>query len=309
MILVGDIGGTKSHLALFEGETIVREEKFSSREASSLEAIARQFLGGSGVTAICFAVAGPVVRGVCKATNLPWVLKERSLSKELGAPTTLCNDLEAMAAGASMLTPEKGLLVLREGKVRRGNRAVIAAGTGLGVAGLIRRRGKEVPLASEGGHADFAPQDERGAKLFHDLREKYGHVSYERVLSGPGLEHLYWFLVEKENFPDELKTKEEIPRRIVNMATERRGTTCLEVVRWFAALYGAAAGNVALHFLATGGVFFGGGIAPVIAPFLDSGEFFRAFGAKGRFQAMLDEIPLYVITDPHVVLRGAKGIL
>jgi glucokinase len=295
MELAGDIGGTKTHLAIFNGKKIVREEKYLSQEFSSLENILRKF-GTEKVERACFGVAGPVQEGKSRITNLSWKIDVKEISSAFKIPHVwLINDLEATAWGIEVLS-EKDFATLNVGKIRKGNRAVIAAGTGLGEAGLYWDGKRHHPFACEGGHADFAPRDTRELELWGYLHKKYGHVSYERLISGPGIEHLYWFLLEKKVIKEKLQG-ENLPRLITEKGIP-------EVLDWFASLFGGEAGNVALKFLATGGIFLGGGIAPHILAFLKK-EFMRSFVQKGRFQGLLSEIPVKVILNERAALLGA----
>lgn len=295
MYLSGDIGGTKTHLALFDGKKIVREEKYLSHEFSSLENILQKF-GIEKVERACFGVAGPVQEGKSHVTNLPWKIDAKAISSSFKIPHVwLINDLEALAWGVGVL-PENDFATLNVGKLKKGNRAVIAAGTGLGQAGLYWDGKKHHPFACEGGHADFAPRDAKEVEFWSYLHKKYGHVSYERVISGPGIEHLYWFLLEKKVIREKLQG-EDLPRLIAQKKTP-------EVLEWFASLYGGESGNLALKFLAVGGIFIGGGIAPHILPFLKK-EFMHAFTNKGRFQEMLSEIPVKVVLNEKAALLGA----
>lgn len=288
MILAGDIGGTKTHLAVFDGKKMVRGEKFSSKQASSLEEIIHTFLKEK-VERACFGVAGPVQDQKSHVTNLPWVIDAKKIASEFKIPrVALINDLEANAWGIGCLE-EKEFAVLNAGKKKTGNQAVIAAGTGLGEAGLIWDGKRHVPFACEGGHCDFAPRDADERDLWSYLHKKYGHVSYERVLSGPGIEHLYWFLVE---------------HRRAKLPPLPEGRDSPQVLEWFSSLYGAEASNLALKLLATGGVFIGGGIAPKILPFLNS-HFMPAFAQKGRFDELMREIPVKVILNENTALLGA----
>jgi len=303
MIIAGDIGGTKTHLALYEGSRLVKDEKFHSHEFLGLAEIIRKFHSGK-IDKACFGVAGPVRDGHCKTTNLPWVIDAKELSSELKiSHVSLINDLEATAWGIRCLKPNE-FITLNEGTLQKGNQAVIAAGTGLGEAGLYWDGNEHRPFSCEGGHTDFAPSNEQEIALWQYLKKKYGHVSYERVLSGPGLEHLFWFLVENKNRKERLEG-EEIPRLITEKGLSGESKTCGEVLDWFASLYGAEAGNLALKFLAVGGVFIGGGIVPKIIEVLQQGSFMKAFTGKGRFDVLLKSIPVKVILNENTALLGA----
>ncbi|MEW6683709.1 MAG: glucokinase [Nitrospirota bacterium] len=320
MILAGDIGGTKTVLALYRSERdrleVVREAVFPSREAGRFEDLLGQFVFGavaSGeLTAACFGVAGPVRDGQCRTTNLPWFLDERQLAKDLAVPKVkLLNDLEAAAFG--MLFLEKpDMAVLHEGAPTRpcGHIAVLAAGTGLGEA-VLHWDGKEyAPIASEGGHADFAPQTDREIELLRFLRAEFGHVSYERVLSGPGLFNIYRFLRETSGVPEPAWLRERVdagnPGAVIGDVGLARGhALCVEALDLFASIYGAEAGNLALKVLARGGVYLGGGIAPKLLDKLADGTFTRSYLAKGRYTELLRSIPVTVVLNTKAPLLGA----
>ncbi len=317
MILAGDVGGTKTNLAIFRprGTALACEEirSFPSRDFPSLEAILKEFLeGGSEVDLACVGVAGPVLSGQSRLTNLPWAVNEESLRLACGARRGfLVNDLQATAFAVPHLPPEK-LAVLQEREAEpRGTVAVVAAGTGLGVAFLVRSGGKGyLPFASEGGHVGFSPRDGREASLHAWLEAQYGRVSVERLVSGPGLYAIYRFLREKERFPeapgvDERLSREDPPRVIAEEGQAGRSAASREALRIFASLYGSAAGDLALTFFATGGIILGGGIAPAILPVLSEGAFLEAFLAKGRFREFLSRVPIKVILDDKAALVGA----
>ncbi len=315
MILAGDVGGTKTHIALFDvskGTKIVREQKYQSREFESLSHIVHLFLAEEKleIESACFGIAGPVEEGVCRATNLPWVVDNRELSKDLKIPKVwLINDLEANAYGISSLQSSE-LYVLNKGKARPGNGALIAAGTGLGEAGIFWDGKKHTPFATEGGHADFAPRDGLELELWRYLHARFDHVSYERVLSGPGIYNLYRFLIDtdREKEIEEVKNRflnEDPPLVITDSALKRRCQACLRTVTWFTSLYGGATGNLALKFLSLNGIYVGGGIAPKILDFLKEGSFMGAFCAKGRFAPLLASIPVKIVLNENTALLGA----
>lgn len=309
MILAGDIGGTHTRLALFErGQLVGVEEKFPSPQFGSLEEIVLRFLKGKRVEKACFGVAGPVQEGRSKITNLPWVIDATRLAQAMGmAQVHLLNDLEANAYGIKVLKPSH-FYVLQEGRKQKGNQALIAAGTGLGEAGLFWDGKEHCPFACEGGHTDLAPRNELEVELLFYLKEKFDHVSYERVVSGPGIHSLFAFLVERKGrtVAPEVKRAMETqdPSRAI---TERVGKdpVCTEAVDWFISLYGAEAGNLALKFLSLGGLFIGGGIAPHLVERIKRGGFVSAFLQKGRFKALLESIPISIILNDHAALLGA----
>ena len=315
-ILAGDVGGTKTNLALYlrEGSSLRREElrSFPSGRYPALEAILAEFLAGrSGVDAVCIGVAGPVVSGRSRVTNLPWVVDGDSVKNAVGARRAcLINDLQATAFSVPFLSGES-LAVLQGGEAEpRGTIAVIAAGTGLGAAFLVWGGAGYLPVASEAGHADFAPRDEREVRLFRYLKGRHGRASVERALSGPGLHAIYRFLRESENMAESPEVvarlaAEDPPRVIAQEGLSGGSGACREALRVFSSLYGAQAGNLALQVMATGGVYLGGGIAPAILPALSEGPFLESFLAKGRFREFLARVPVRVIRDEMAALLGA----
>lgn len=297
-ILAGDIGGTKTHLAIFAKGVCLKEEKYHSKNFSSLLEIIQLFLK-EPVEKACFAVAGPVENGVCKTTNLPWLIESRKLSTILHIPRVhLINDLEATAWGVLHLKEEE-FAVINQGKKHKGNQAIIAAGTGLGEAIIYWDGNRYHPFACEGGHVDFAPRDKREKELLYYLSKKYGHVSYERVVSGMGLENLYHFLKQEEG------QEEDLPRMISEKGLHDSHSIYGGILNWFSSLYGAEAGNLALKSMALAGVYVGGGIAPKILKVLQSGVFMEAFWSKGRFKSLLSQIPVKVILNENAALIGA----
>ncbi|HSE14271.1 MAG TPA: glucokinase [Candidatus Deferrimicrobium sp.] len=318
MILAGDVGGTKTSLALFrrEAQRLHRRRMatYRSREHAALDSILRDFLGeGTVVERACIGVAGPVVDGRCRLTNLDWEVDEESLRRTLGVRDAyLVNDLQAMASSLPFLQ-ESDLAMIQKGEVEpRGNMAVLAAGTGLGEGFLVGTAAGYIPLASEGGHVDFAPRDGLEMRLHEFLRAKYGRVSVERVLSGPGLHEIYRFLREVEGTAEEAGAAAEVAGAEPQRAIVRHGLAggpgaCAEALRIFCSIYGAEAGNLVLQYLATGGVYLGGGIAPAILPALRRTEFLGAFLDKGRMGSLLSRVPAMVILDPGAPLLGAAS--
>ncbi len=317
MILAGDIGGTNARLALFEsrpgGPALVALETYASREHGGLEQLVRQFreLHGQHLEAAAFGVAGPVREGRVATTNLPWVVYAGELAGVLGVPeVVLMNDLEALAWSLDVLAPE-GLVELQAGRgVASGSRVVIAAGTGLGEAVLARAGYGAVVLASEGGHADFAPRTEIEIALLRWLVARYGRASWERVLSGPGLYDVYRFLRETGHGDEPGWLAEELRAgdpavAISRAALEQRSGVCAEALDLFVSVYGAEAGNFALRTLAAGGVYLGGGIAPQILTWLERPTFLAAFLDKGRLRPLLEDVPVRVIVDGRAGLTGA----
>lgn len=321
MILAGDIGGTKTNLAIFEeaqgGELSKKEEgTFASNDYAGLEAVIEEFLGGRDVPveAAAFGVAGPVINGVSRITQLPWIISSASLQDCLGTGDVwVINDLEATAYGVPLLKEEQ-LVVLHSGeKVERGNMAVIAAGTGLGEAALIWDGTRYHAMASEGGHVDFAPRNELEIELLRHLLTKKHRISYERILSGPGLVNVYNFFKERglEEEPEwlraEIEASDDAAPIISRAALAGRAEICVRALDLFVSIYGAQAGNLALTVKATGGVFVGGGIAPKIIEKLRDGKFIEAYKDKGRLSPMVEASPVSVIMEPKTALAGAAS--
>lgn len=317
-ILAGDIGGTKTHLAIFDENDLrkkIFEKKYASADHAGFLSIVQDFLSSfpsqeGVVKKACFGVAGPVQKGKCKATNLPWIIDAGEIAKASSLSTVvLLNDLEANAYGISLLKEDE-FFVLNEGIKKEGNCALIAAGTGLGEAGMFWDGVQHIPFACEGGHADFAPRDELEMELLRYLIEKYGHVSYEQVVSGPGIYQLYRFLVDmhlEEEDPEVRAafSSSDPPKVITQLAVEGKDMLAERAVDWFISLYGAEAGNLALKFLAVGGVYIGGGLAPRLVSLLQRGDFIRSFVDKGRFAKLLSEIPIRIILNNETPLLGA----
>jgi len=318
-VLAADVGGTKTLMARYEvrGGTVrlVREETVLSNDFSSLEQVVRAFLDGDGepVQAGVFGIAGPVIEGRAVPTNFSWeAIEQESIARAMDLDpqrVRLMNDLETTACGVPYLGRED-LETVNAGVERKGNIAVIAAGTGLGQGILFRRGDQVLPVATEGGHASFSPRDDRDVALFRFLRHRFGHVSQERVVSGPGLENVFDYLrtVEKRPVvPAVLHRLETEDARAVIGGAGVAGTcaTCREAVDWFVRLYGAQAGNLALTVMALGGVFVGGGIVTKILPRMTTGAFMDSFVDKGRYMDLLEEVPVNIILNPKTALLGA----
>ncbi len=319
-VLAADVGGTKSYLAVFErrGSLVLslREERLETASFSSLPRMAQDFLarGGEKVRRACFAVAGPVSGRVCLAVNLPWTVDGAAVARAIGVPdTTIVNDFQSVGHG--LVHMGRGDLVsLQKGRGERGKPiALIGAGTGLG-EGYLTSAGKSYLVnASEGGHTDFAPRDEIEIGLQRFLAARYGHVSYERILSGPGLANLLAYVEEAGIARPGGMVRDEVGREepaavITRHALAGDDPACRSVLDLFVSIYGAEAGNLALKLLATGGVYVAGGIAPRILSKLADGAFIRAFRDKGRHAAILERIPVRVVRNPRVGLWGAAAI-
>jgi len=317
IILVGDVGGTHTRIAYCDFERgqidCLVEEIYPSVDYIGLDAIVRKFVATHGAKSkrACFGVAGPVHDGRVQTTNLPWVVDASRLSHELGLETvTVINDLQAIAYAIDVLE-QKDLIALNEGDSRAvGNAAVIAAGTGLGEAGLFWNGTRHVPFPCEGGHADFAPTDELQDGLLRHLRARFGHVSWERLVSGPGLVNIYEFLCEESkcNEPDWLKhaiERGDPAAQISIHGVHGTDELCVKALELFVSLYGNEAGNLALKLMARGGIYLGGGIAPKIIDKLRGPSFLKAFTTKGRMSNLLKAMPVRVILNDKAGLLGA----
>jgi len=316
-VLAGDIGGTKTNLGLFikgKRRPILRvTETYSSRESSNLENILERFLKihPLPVTRACFGVAGPVQKGRCKTTNLPWDIDEIRIKKRFGFKyVRLINDLTATAHVIPYLT-RKELLVLNKAKAPRGrNIALMAPGTGLGESLLVFHKGKYLPVPSEGGHTDLSPNNETEVRLWRYLQKRYGHVSIERVLSGPGLFDIYSWLKDSGNYREPGWLAEKIremdpAKAITETALNKRQPLCEKSLDIFVSILGSAAGDLALTGMTDGGVYLGGGIPPKILPKLKQNIFMASFTNKGRFSGLMKKIPVYVILNDRAAMLGA----
>jgi len=313
------VGGTKVDLGLYDfinGKLqYTRDKVYRARDYSGLEVIVKEFLGEDKVTAACFGVPGPVRDGRLRLTNLPWTLDSRELSAGLGIDHVfLINDLEANGYGIAELTPEQ-IFTLSEGDPSQtGNRALIAAGTGLGEGLLIWNGRSHVPYPSEGGHADYAPRNEDEIDLLRFLKEKYnGRVSFERVVAGMGLTSVYEFLREVRGMEEpawlteKLAAAHDINSVITEMALSAKSEICEKALDMFVSAYGAEAGNLALKVLSVGGLYVGGGIAPRIIEKLKDGTFLKAFTDKGRLSQLLINMPVRIILEPRAAQMGAAA--
>ena len=324
MILAGDVGGTKVHLALYNFEAgrlrWIRDQKFPASEYRSLDDVVKEFLSAhteraEDIVAACFGCPGPVRNGRLKLTNLPWVLDAREMVTSLGIEHIfLINDLEANGYGIPELSPESifTLQVADAGAI--GHRGLIAAGTGLGEALLIwDGKTRHVPIPSEGGHCDYAPRTDQEVALLQYLRRTLqGRVSYERVVSGLGLRNVYAFLKDEVRMEEPAWLRERLetedPNAVIgSCAEEGSSELCHQTMQIFASAYGAETGNIALKVLASGGMYLGGGIAPKILKTLQNGAFLDAFVDKGRLRPLLEAIPVRVILNDTCALLGAAA--
>lgn len=315
MIVGGDVGGTKTLLGLFEPADprprLITTFSYITNAYDSLSAILDEFNRAAGcrgsVDAVAVGVAGPVIGGVSRLTNVAWEISAAEMEAHLGTPRVeLLNDLEALATSVEVLTAEE-VAVLQTGVARAdGNAAVIAAGTGLGQAYLHRVNGRLRPVPSEGGHADFAARTDREIELLKMLRDRFGRAEIEQVLSGPGLLNLHR-LTHRGGECEMLEgaTEADVPARISQAGLGGRCQQCADALRMFVSAYGAEAGNLALRAVATAGLYVGGGIAPKILPALKTGTFMDAFLAKDPLHELVERVPVKVILNPEAGLVGA----
>jgi glucokinase len=318
MILAGEIGATGTRLAAFEKEgsrlQLVVEKTYMSQEHSSLSEIIAAFIKAEGIAAhsACFGVAGPVRRGRSKISNLPWVIDSRDLAKQLKLDSVgMINDLEAYAYGIDGLDSKDFVTLNAGSEDAEGNRAVISARTGLGVAGLYWDGFRHHPFACEGGHSDFAPRNALEMELLAYLQKKYGRISYERLLSGPGIKNIYDFLrdAHKADEPqwlkDQIAAAQDPPAVISQLAQEGKAAICDQTLSIFVSIYGAETGNCALNFLSTGGIFIGGSVAAKNVSKMKDPIFMKSFLDKGRMVDLLKEIPVTIVLNDDSGIIGA----
>ncbi len=317
IILAGDIGGTHTRLGLFTAggrRPHSRTEKtFPSRESSGLEEIIERFLANhrDDIMGACFGIAGPVENNRTKATNLPWEVVGSKIRERFGFEhVRLINDVAATIRAVPLMT-SKELFVLNKGRnIKEGAVGLVAPGTGLGEALMVWVDGRVVAMPTEGGHADFAPTNEREIDLWRHLKKRFGHVSIERVVSGPGLFHMYLWLKERSGYeePEWLSSaleESDPPEVISNAGLEGKDPLCSDVLALFVSILGRVCGNLALTGLTLGGLYLGGGIPPRILPALKQSAFMKAFTDKGRFRDLLSKIPVRVILNDKAALLGA----
>ncbi|HEY6767229.1 MAG TPA: glucokinase [Candidatus Sulfotelmatobacter sp.] len=318
MILAGDIGATRTRLAAFETEgnrlQCVVETTYKSQERDGLPNILAEFVKTEGIPvhSACLGVAGPVRAGRSKISNLPWTIDALEVSKQLKLTTVgLLNDLEAYAYGIDALE-SKDFVTLSEGiEEAEGNRAVISARTGLGVAGLYWDGFRHHPFACEGGHADFAPRNDIETELLAYLQKKYGRISCERILSGPGIKNIYEFLCdtnkadEPEWLREEMKAAPDQPALISRLALEGKSEICDQALSIFVGVFGAMTGNCALNYMTTGGIFIGGIIAAKIVSRMQDPLFMESFLDKGRMEMLLQDMPVKIVLNDDCGLIGA----
>ena len=318
MILAGDVGGTKVHLALYDfinGKlSHVRDERYPAKDYSGLEEIVRIFLGAERVSSACFGVPGPVRDGRLRLTNLPWTLDSRELSHSLKIDHVfLINDLEANGYGVAEPSADQIFTISEGDPSQIGNRALIAAGTGLGEGILVWDGKQHFPMPSEGGHSDYAPRNEDEIDLLRFLQQKYqGRISFERVVSGMGFTNIYEFLrdvrgMEEPAWLAERMAAEDPNAVITELALASKSEICVKTLDMFVSAYGAEAGNLALKVLSIGGLYIGGGIGPRIVEKLKDGTFMKAFTDKGRLSQLLVNMPVRLILESRAALLGAAA--
>lgn len=316
MILAGDIGGTNTRFGLFEKKGtnlfLSAEKKYASKSWREIVSIIDHFLRSTGmdsseIEAGCLSLAGPIEGNQCKLTNLGIVLDLDKIKNDFGEiPFTFCNDLVALGHGLKTLQPNQLFcLTLANKQMDQGlNKAILAPGTGLGESLIINGR---YITPTEGAHTDFAPRNEREINLWRFLQHEFGHVSYERILSGPGLRNLYRFLLQEENNNSMILSPLPLPDEITEKGRTDRSSISYRTLKLFIDILGAEAGNVALRSLALGGIYIGGGIVPKIVDLIEIDEFLTSFRNKGRFRELLERIPVYIILEEKAALYGAAS--
>ncbi len=313
-ILAGDVGGTKTNMALYKAGSgrlqLIKEKKYASRDYHSLIDIIRDFSGRELPDRICAAVAGPVLHGKSSLTNLNWQLDSSAMSKELNIPVSFINDLEATAYGLAGLEQNELAMVAPGEKGAEGNIAVIAPGTGLGEGGLYWDGQRYHPFATEGGHSDFAPRNQEDVDLFFYLQQQFGHVSWERVVSGMGIKSLYHFLTDarKEPVPEWLTQRMQLedPAAVISEAAlQHEDPVCSEVMDLFVRYLATEAASLVLKLGATGGLYIAGGIPPKILPLLQHDSWAGNFDNNGRMHMLLEKVPVYVVLNDKMAMLGA----
>jgi glucokinase len=313
-VMAADVGGTKTNMALYragkDGLEVQKEKKYASADYHSLREIIHDFSGQQLPDRICAAVAGPVLHGRSSLTNLSWELDSQVLGRALKIPVSFINDLEATAYGLAGLKTNELAMIAPGEKGAEGNLAIIAPGTGLGEGGLYWDGQRYHPFATEGGHSDFAPRNETDIDLYHYLQQQFGHVSWERVVSGMGIKSLYHFLTEarKEPVPDWLtqRMQQGDPAAVISEAAlQREDPVCSEAMSLFTRYLATEAASLVLKLKATGGLYIGGGIPPKILPLLQTAEWAKNFDNEGRMHQLLEKVPVNVVLNDKMALLGA----
>ncbi len=313
-LLAADIGGTKTNIALYQADSgglrIVNQKRYVSKDYASLADIIRDFSGGTQPERVSAAVAGPVINGKSKLTNLPWLLDSEAMSRDMKIPVCFINDLEATAYGMAGLNKNE-LATLATGEPgSTGNIAIIAPGTGLGEAGLFWDGQRYHPFATEGGHSDFAPRNPIDIEIFHFLQRQYGHVSWERVVSGMGIKNIFHFLTDdrKEQIPEWLsqRLQDGDPAAVISQsALHHEDLLCAETMELFVRYLATEAASLVLKLMATGGLYLAGGIPPKILPLLQSDSWTKNFDNNGRMHELSDRVPVHVVLNDNMALQGA----
>jgi glucokinase len=313
-ILAADIGGTKTNVALYQstdnGLTLTREQRYVSADYPSLTNIIHDFCGSKLPDRIAAAVAGPVIDGKSKLTNLPWILDSKAMSGEMQTPVCFINDLEATAYGLAGLEDKERTTLATGDPKAKGNIAILAPGTGLGEAGLYWDGGRYHPFATEGGHSDFAPRTAVDVDIFYYLQKQFGHVSWERVVSGMGIKNIFHFLTEsrKEEIPEWLaeRLKDNDAAAVISQAALRHeDLVCAETMELFVRYMATEAASLVLKLMATGGLYLAGGIPPKILPLLQTDSWSKNFDNNGRMHDLSDRVPVYVVLNDKMALQGA----
>lgn len=313
-ILAADIGGTKTNVALYEsgGGSLKasREQRYVSADHPALMDIVRDFCGDTLPGRIAAAVAGPVIDGKSKLTNLPWILDSAAMSRELKIPVCFINDLEATAYGLAGLTDDQHATLATGDKNAKGNIAILAPGTGLGEAGLYWDGQYYHPFATEGGHSDFAPRTKEDVEIFYFLQKQFGHVSWERVVSGMGIKNIFHFLTgsRKEKVPEWLaeRLKDGDPAAVISQSALRHeDLVCAETMELFVRYMATEASSLVLKLMATGGLYLAGGIPPKILPLLQTENWTKNFDNNGRMHELSDRVPVHVVLNDKMALQGA----
>ena len=321
MLIAGDIGGTKTDLAIYSPESgphaPLAETQVHSADYPSLQAMVREFLGqvNLSVDVASFDVAGPVINGHVKTTNLPWVMDESTLAKELNLKAAhLMNDLEAVARAVPALRAEDVFTINKGEPVADGPIAIIAPGTGLGESFLTWDGSRYVAHGSEGGHSDFAPTDDGQIRLLGYLLPRFGHVGVERVCSGIGVPNIYEFLRDEEQIPERpevaqlIASAKDHTKAIVGAAMDPHHPSelCQATIDMFVSILAGEAGNLALKVFSTGGVYIAGGVALHVLEALKNSRFMQTFTNKGRFKDLMGRIPIHVITTRAALVGAAS---
>ncbi len=314
-VLAGDIGGTKTHLALYQYDEssfrLLSEKTYRSKIHQSFPDMVADFVGNEKPDCISVGVAGPVINDSVKITNLTWSIEAKECARETGIENVyLINDLVANIYGLTTLQ-DKDFIVFHEGAPEMlGNAAMISPGTGLGEAGMFWDGHYFHPFATEGGHADYAPETEEDIELLRFLQKIYGHVSWERVVSGMGIHQIFQFLCEYRNVIPDARITEELekgdPAAVISQGSKNGDPICYETMQMFWRNLANEAANIVMKYNGFGGVFIGGGIVPKNLDVLNKDDFLHYFLEAGRMKRLLEKVPVYVVLNDRAALRGAS---